>query len=68
MVDFRSKVSPVMGMSGGSIATSLQLHTFFNLQHFGEEVPKVIMSTYSEPCVRAEEGVVRIKRFSTDID
>ena len=28
MVDFRLKVSPVMGISGGSIETSL--HTFFN--------------------------------------
>ena len=28
MVDFRSKVSPVIGISGGSMETSL--HTFFN--------------------------------------
>ena len=58
MVDFRSKVSPVMGMSGGSIATSL--YTYF-LQHFCEEVSEVVMSTYSEPCIGAEEGVVRVK-------
>ena len=38
MVDFRSKVSPVMGMSGGSIATSL--HTFFSRDSEGQAKAK----------------------------
>ena len=39
MVDFNSKVSPVMGINAGSIATSL--HTFDLLQFPGKDVPEV---------------------------
>ena len=39
MVDFKSKVSPVMGINAGSIATSL--HTFDLLQFPGKDVPEV---------------------------